>query len=138
MFSGCSNPYLTSAGQVFLVSLHELFMVHYMPASQAWLRLGGDISHVTILIPLSVEELHQGFKKLRNPTSISNCSPNPEQTPVLWMIVFGGVKNTANLPTDTQAVWPHFIHVSGNSPGWVSHGLTHLTATQPPAQLQLR
>lgn len=137
LLSNCSNPYLTSAGQVFLVSLHDPFTEHHTPSSQASLRLVGDTLHMAILVPLSVEELHQVFKQLKNPTTISNCFPNPEQTPVIWKIVFGGVRYMTGLPTDTQAAWPHFTRLPGNSLGQVSHGLTHLTATQPLGQLRL-
>lgn len=81
--------------------------------------------------------LHQVLKQLRNPTIVSSCFPNPEPTPVLWKMVFGGVRYMTGLPTDTQAAWPRFARLPGNSPGQVSHGLTHLIATQPLGQLWL-
>lgn len=117
MLSNCSNPYLTSAGQVFLFSLHDSSTEHHTLASQACLWLVGDTLHMAILIPFSVEELHQVFKQLRNPTTISNCFPNQELTPLLWKIEFGGLRYITGLSTDTQAVWPHFSHLCGNSPG---------------------
>ena len=110
----------------------------HMPASQAWLRLVGDILCTAILVPLSVEEWHQVFMQLRNPATISNCFPNPELTRVLWKIIFGRVRHMSGLPTDMQAAWLRFARQPGNSPGQVSHGLTHLSATQPPGQLRLR
>lgn len=136
LLSNCSNPYLTSAGQVFLFSLYDPSTEHHTPASQACLWLVGDTLHMAILIPFSLEELHQVFKQLRNPTTISNCFPNHELTPLLRKIEFGVLKYITGLSTDTQAVWPHFRRLwCGNSLGQVSHGLTHPTATQPLGQL---
>lgn len=37
--------------------LHDAFAEHHMSASQEWLRLGGDVLHVAILILLSAEFL---------------------------------------------------------------------------------